>query len=144
MATAAFLIRLMSHVPLSAGTRLGPEDTAAYSFAQDLRAATLEGRLRAVWTHPANELAGLPPGTPRKFLIRAAIARALGLITGTSDFLFLWDGGALAIEFKSKDGSLTPNQRDFRDWCELVGVPFHVVRSAPAGLDLLRGAGVLS
>ncbi len=144
MTTPAFLLRLMSHAPLSANTRLGPEDAAAYGFAQDLRKATMEGRLRAVWTHPANELAGMAPGTPRKFLIRAAIARALGLITGTSDFLFLWQGGALAIEFKSKDGSLTPNQRDFRDWCAMVGVPFHVVRSPAAGLALLRDAGVLS
>ena len=144
MATPGFLIRLMQHKPLAAGTRLGPEDTAAYAFAQDLRSATIERRLRAVWTHPANELCGLPKDTPRRFLVRAAMARALGLITGTSDFLFLWAGGAMAIEFKSEDGRLTPNQRDFRDWCALIGVPFHVVRGAAEGLALLREAGVLS
>ena len=143
MGTPGYLVRLMQHRPLT-DVRLGPEDSIAYGFAQDLRVATLAGRLRAVWTHPANELCGLPKGTPRRFLVRAAMARALGLITGTSDFLFLWSSGAMAIEFKSADGRLTPNQRDFRDWCNATGVPFHVVRSAGDGLALLRDAGVLS
>ena len=142
--TPGFLIRLMQHHPLSARTRLGPEDGAAYQFAQDLRAATIERRLRAVWTHPANELAGLPKDTPRRFLLRAAIARALGLITGTSDYLFLWDAGSMVIEFKSDTGRLTAEQRDFRDWCAAAGVPFHVVRSSGEGVALLRSAGVLS
>ncbi len=142
--TPGFLIRLMQHRPLADGSSLGPEDGAAYKFAQDLRVATMQQRLRAVWTHPANELASVDKTMPRRFMVRAAIARALGLITGTSDFLFLWDAGSMAIELKSADGRLTAHQRDFRDWCALTGVPFHVVRSSAEGLALLRDAGVLA
>ena len=142
--TPGYLIRLMMHHPLSAGMRLGPEDAAAYQFAQDLRAASIERRLLAVWTHPANELCGLPRDAPGRFKVRAAIARALGLITGTSDYLFLWAGGSAAIEFKAADGRLEAEQRDFRDWCGACGVPFHVVRSAAEGLAVLRDAGVLA
>jgi hypothetical protein len=134
----------MQHRPLADGSSLGPEDGAAYKFAQDLRVATMQQRLRAVWTHPANELASVDKTMPRRFMVRAAIARALGLITGTSDFLFLWDAGSMAIELKSADGRLTAHQRDFRDWCALTGVPFHVVRSSAEGLALLRDAGVLA
>ncbi|CAB5162434.1 hypothetical protein UFOVP152_28 [uncultured Caudovirales phage] len=143
MATPAYLLRLMHYVKLTRVT-LGPEDLTCMAFVTELRAATLGGRLRAVWTHPANELAGLSPRSPRPMLVRAAIARALGLITGSSDYLFLWEGGSLAMEFKSDKGSLTDGQRDFRSWCADMGVPFHVVRSASAGLQILRDAGVLA
>ena len=137
-------MRLMSYRPLSRNVALGAEDAECLQFANTLRAAALEGRLRAVWTHPANELAGLPPSSPRKFLVRAAIARALGLITGSSDYLFLWADGGCAIEFKAGRNGLSDGQRDFRDWCRDQGVPFHVVRSADAGLQVLRDAGALA
>lgn len=143
--TPAYLIRLMGHASLSRGFKLGPEDREAYTFANDLRAAVLEGRLRAVWTHPANELGGMVTmvrGKPRVPPL-VALARALGLITGSSDYLFMWSGGSCAVEFKSATGRLSPAQRDFRDWCALVGVPFHLVRSAADGLAILREHGVL-
>jgi len=146
MTTPAFLVRLMAHHSLSARVMLGPEDREAYSFANDLRKATLEGRLRAVWTHPANELAAAKVGKGGKVVVPVgvAIARALGLITGTSDYLFHWHSGGCAMEFKSKTGRLTQGQKDYRDWCDLARVPFHVVRSADEGMDLLRGYGVLT
>lgn len=147
MATPAFIVRLMHHKGLSstACANLGPEDAEAYRFAQDLRQASLEGRLLAVWTHPANELAGVGKTVGGKFRVsvQSAIAKALGLITGTSDYLFLFRGGSIAMEFKAADGSLRSSQRDFRDWCLAMGVPFHVVRSRAEALEVLRGAGVL-
>lgn len=144
MPTPPFLVRLMDHRALSRSMRLGPEDSEAYAFAQELRVATLEGRLKAVWTHPANELAAATvEGGKVRVPARVALARALGLITGSSDYLFLWDGGSAAIEFKSDQGSLTPSQRDFRDWCTAKRVHFFVVRSVKQGLDLLESLGVL-
>lgn len=147
MATPAFIVRLMHHKGLSstACAKLGPEDAEAYRFAQDLRQASLDGRLLAVWTHPANELAGMGKTVNGKFrvAVQAAIAKALGLITGSSDYLFLHQRGAIAMEFKAKDGSLTQGQRDFREWCNACGVPFHVVRSRAEAMGVLRDAGVL-
>ena len=144
--TPAFLVRLMNHHSLARSVHLGPEDREAYSFANELRVATIEGRLKAVWTHPANELGGMTQKRRDGSIyvpVQIAIARALGLITGSSDYLFLWDGGSCAIEFKSAIGRLSPSQIDYRDWCELSHVPFHIARSAAEGLTILRNHGVL-
>lgn len=146
MATPAFLLRLMGHAALSRTVKLGPEDTEAYRFANALRAAVLEGRLHAVWTHPANELAGFTTvaNGKRRVPLAVAIAKALGLITGSSDYWFCWSSGSGLIEFKSATGSLSPSQRDMRDWCEAQGVRFVVARSCEQGLEILRGWGVLT
>jgi len=145
MRTPAFLVRLMAYSRLSSTLRRGPEDNEALAFASDLRELTLKGRLLAVWTHPANELAG---ATFKNGKVRVsplvALARALGLITGTPDYLFLYRDGAIAIEMKSSSGSLSERQRDFRDWCELVGVPFHVCRSRTAAIEVLEQTGLIT
>lgn len=136
--TPAHLIRLMSHRPFRG--KLGPEDTQAYAFANALRVAVLEGRLKAVFCHVANELAYAKGG---KQTAQAGKARALGLITGTSDYLFLAGQQSLALEFKSDTGRLTEPQSDFAKWCRDCGVPYFIVRSAAAGLTILANHGVL-
>lgn len=146
MATPAFLVRLMAHASLSlaAQRKLGPEDSMAYAFANELRVATLEGRLDAVFLHPANELAGMVTftnGKPR-VPVQVAVAKALGLITGASDYLFLHRAGAVVLEAKSDTGRLNAGQRDWRDWCDAQGVPFHIFRTVAEGLDLLERYGI--
>lgn len=110
----------------------------AIQFANRLRDYALTGRLRAVWTHVPNELAGASRAT-----VPAAIARAAGLISGTADYLFLWGGGSLALEAKSATGRQSPGQRDFADWCAAHGVPYHVFRTVEDGEAILTAAGVL-
>ena len=92
--------------------------------------------MSAVWAHPANELCKPDAAT--------AVARALGLITGTGDYLFLWRDGSGVIEAKSATGSLTPAQRDFRDWCADRGVRWAKIRTADQGEVTLREWGVLA
>jgi hypothetical protein len=138
MTTPAHLVRLMAHVPFRG--KLGPEDAEAYAFANSLRLATLEGRLSAVWTHPAQELCHAKGG---RMMIQAAKARALGMITGTSDFLFMSGKRNLAIEMKSKTGSLTDPQKDFAAWCRDNAIPYYVARSCDAGLTILAEYGML-
>ena len=138
MTTPAHLVRLMQHVPFRG--KLGPEDAEAYAFANALRAAALEGRLRAVFTHIPNELAHAARG---RRMIAAAKARALGMIPGSSDYLFCWQGKSLALEMKSRTGSLTDNQKDFMRWCADNGVPYVVARSSGAALAILVEYGVL-
>ena len=136
----------MGYTSLSRSVKLGPEDQAAHCFANDLRVAVLQNRLKAVFCHVPNELAGMVIHTKGKARVPVltAIARALGLITGAADYLFLFDGGSCAIEFKSSTGRLTPPQRDFREWCRLTNVPFHIARSSDEGQAILREYGVLS
>lgn len=133
------IIRLMQHAGVSSALyrSMGPEDKMACQFAADLRVASIEGRLKAVWCHPANELAhGHKTGA------KAAIARAMGMHRGVSDFLFLWDGGSAALEAKSTVGRMTDNQTDFFHWCAAHGVRHSVFRSVPEGLGLLQGWGI--
>lgn len=121
------------------GLKLGAEDKICIDFANRLKAWTLENRLTAVWTHVANELAG----GSKNAKIRYAIAKALGLISGTADYLFLWDGGCAALEFKAGKNPQSPNQKDFQQWCIVRKVPYFVVYSADQGQQILQDLGVL-
>lgn len=144
MATPAFLLRLMDYARLSRSIRIGPEDAEALALAADLRELTLTGRLLCIWLHPANELATAEVrGGKVRVPPRVALARALGLITGASDYLFLYRDGSLAIEMKSAKGSMTPGQRDFREWCVLIGVPYYVCRSRDQAIAVLDGLGLI-
>lgn len=135
----AAVLRLMLTGKLGA-VKLGPEDRITIEFANRLRAWTIEQRLRAVWTHIPNEVGG---GT-KNAKIRYAIAKALGMIPGASDFIFMWGAGSAAVEMKAPDGRQTANQSDFQIWCESEGVPYHVAKSADEAEAILRRLGVLS
>lgn len=111
----------------------------AIEFANRLRVATIEGRLGAVWCHVPNELAGAARATPA-----AAIARAAGLITGSSDYWFVWNGGGGVLEAKSRTGTLSPGQRDHKEWCGLMNVRHAVFRTADEGELTLRQWGILN
>lgn len=138
------LIRLMSPAPLSANLRLGPEDRMGAELASDLRVATLQGRMRGVWTHVANEVGFDPKAAGRRRAgIRYAIASALGLTPGCADYLFLWNTGSGAIELKSKTGRQTQAQSDFEKWCAAQGVPYRVARSCNEAKEILTEWGVL-
>lgn len=134
----AYLARLMQH----SGTnlRLPPEDRLCRDFTAMLRAWTIDGSLRAVWTHPANELAG---GLGKSSQIRYAKAKTLGMIVGASDYLFLSPNACLALEAKAGRNSLTEGQTDFRLWCADMGVPFAIFKTVEEGQAALVSCGLL-
>lgn len=132
-----FLPRLMAYKPLR-GARPGPEDAMCVEFANELRVATLEGRMTAVWFHPAQELC-----FGHKTGVRAAISRAMGMHVGVADYAFLWAEGAGILEAKHGRNPLTDSQDDFVKWCGIAGVRRGVFRSVREGLDHLSAWGVL-
>jgi hypothetical protein len=129
---------------------IGAEDRECILFADRLREAALNGRLRATFTHIPHEVGG---GT-KNAALRYSLAAALGFVAGSTDYVFVWKGGGCWIEFKrptvartaatprKQGGAMSTKQRLFRSWCERVEVPHHVVTSARDGLDLLAGYGV--
>lgn len=132
------LIRLMDYRTFRGGA--GPEDRLSIDVAIMLRVATLEGRLAAVWTHIPHEVAGRG-----KFaIIYMAKARAMGLIKGSCDFVFVGRDGGGYIELKTATGSLTPEQRDFREWCQMAWVNHAVCRSVAEVEEKLSEWGLLS
>ncbi len=151
MIVPAFLIRLMHRFPLSRGLRLGAEDRLAIEVADACRAWTLEGRLRAVWWHSAGEVGGA------KAQARMAVAKALGLIPGTPDLVFiggemLWGAtdtikGAhrvLLLELKSAKGRRTDNQADFAAWASSLDIAYLICRSLKDVEDALIRHGILT
>jgi hypothetical protein len=136
----AWLFRLMQYNGLSPSlcASLKPEERLSVTFANELRAMTLTGDLRAVWFHPANELVGRTSSGAR-----AALARAMGLIPGAGDFILLGDTRNLALEAKIGKGNLSPSQEDFRLWCEATNVPYRVFRTVEEGVAAVREAGLL-
>jgi hypothetical protein len=135
----AILTRITRRIDISS-LHLKPEERLAVDFADALRALTLEGRLRAVWTHPANEIAGRRSGLSR---IRYAIAKRMGLVDGAADYLFLWSDGSGALEAKVGSNGLQPNQMDFQWWCERNGVRHRVFTTVEEGLAALREWGAI-
>lgn len=134
----ATMLRLMDYKTWKG--RAGPEDKLAIDVAIYLRVATLEGRLRATWTHIPHEVGG----RGKLAMIRMALAKAMGLIKGSTDYVFVWSDGGGWIELKAKDGSLTSEQKDFRDWCNATGCHHAVCRTLDDVVEELFSWGVLT
>lgn len=117
------LLRLMEVRPFKG--RTGPEDRLAIEVANSLRAWSIEGKLLATWTHIPHEVGG--GGITAK--VRMALAKAMGLIKGSGDYVFVWAAGGGWIELKTDTGSLNPLQKDFRDWCAAREVRWARARS---------------
>jgi hypothetical protein len=139
MTTPSFLVRLMHYAGLSRGTEVQPEDNMCVIFANQLRELSLQGKLRAVWLHPANELC-----FGHKTGVRAAISRAMGMHVGVSDYVFLTGSRGFALEAKFGKNGLTDNQKDFREWCAHADVPHRVFRSVEEGINALREWGLIN
>lgn len=107
----ATLIELLSFKTFRG--RVGPEDRLAIEVATYLRAASLEGRLAGCWTHIPHEVGGY--GKPAS--VRMALAKSMGLIAGSTDYVFVWHDGGGWIELKVKPGKLNPAQKAFAEWC---------------------------
>jgi len=108
----------------------GPEDELSMDVATMLRAASLEGRLLAVWTSVPHEVGAVRRGSPQFGVAVAKYAKqkAMGLIAGSGDFVFVWPDGGAFIELKV-DASLSPSQKDFKSWCDSTGNRYAVCRS---------------
>ena len=119
---------------------LHEEERLAIDFATKLRYGVVEGRLSAVFCHVPNEIAG--QRNSRTAQIRYAIAKAMGLIEGSSDYLFLWDGGCGALEAKTHTGDQSKKQVVFEKWCSMMQVPYRVFRSVDEGISILSEWGV--
>ena len=140
----AALLRIMQVKPFKG--KKGPEDRLAIDVASMLRIASLEGRLSATWTCIPHEVGAVRKGSSAFRLAQAryAKAKAMGLITGSADYVFVWPDGGGWIELKAPTGSLSPAQQDFRDWCAGAGTRFEVARSTDDVEAILIHWGVLT
>lgn len=140
----ATILRLMSFKNFKG--RTGPEDRIAIEVAMMLRVETIRGTLKATWTCIPHEVGATSLNSKgfRLAQTRYAKAKAMGLVTGSADYVFVWPDGGGWIELKAKDGSLSQPQRDFREWCETAGVRHAVCRSVEDVAETLFSWGVLT
>jgi hypothetical protein len=138
------LRRLLAFTPFRGRTR-GPEDDLALVVGAALRAWVLEGRLHATFTCVPHEVGAVSKTSPAFRPAQARYAKniAQGLIAGSGDYVFVWEGGGGWIELKSSTGSLSPDQRDFRDWCGHAGARHAVCRTLDQVETVLRDWGAL-
>lgn len=131
---------LMSRSKINSRWELQPEQRECIKFADELRIATKEGRLKAVFCHVPNE--------GRRHLITALIMKAMGLIPGSFDYWFIGKEKGCLIEFKRPDEKLPKdfkdNQKHFALWAQSVGVPCYLHNTVAGALESLRKEGLLT
>lgn len=141
------LLRLMAGQGGYRGRLTGPEDELVMRFANDLRAWTLEGKLRAVWNKVQSESAWVSRKTGGaevdRAMSRVRKAKAMGAITGAWELWFVWSDGGGVIEAKRAKGQLTPEQKDYGEWLKLTGCRHAIMRTPEQGREILQGWGVL-
>lgn len=145
MSMIGTLRRLLAFKPFRGRTR-GAEDDLALVVGSTLRAWTLEGRLHATWCNVPHEVGAVSKTDPgfRSAHARYAKNVAAGLIAGSGDYVFVAAGASGWIELKSSTGSLSAQQRDFRDWCAHVGARYATCRTLDQVEATLRGWGMLT
>jgi len=92
-------------------------------------------RKDVIVSHTANE--GKIPVQYRMKLKR------MGLFNGFPDITIIWGNKHGYLEFKSKKGTLTDEQKWFQAHCKKHDIPHAVPRSAEQAMDALREWGVL-
>lgn len=123
--------RRLSGGPISPRTPRGrPEEALQIEMVTWLDA--LEDK-NFVFTHPANE---------RKDKIESIRAAKMGQLGGVADLIF-WIAGkrTLAVEVKALAGSLSENQRRFRDDLRKLGHPWEEARSMADLFDAMIAHG---
>ena len=86
----------------------------------------------------------VPNGGKRDIKTGVAM-KALGVKAGITDLIFVCPRGVSHfMEVKDYDGTLSKDQRDFRDFCLIVGHPWALVRSRDEAQAVLVGWGLLA
>lgn len=74
---------------------------------------------------------------PAKSKAVAGISKAMGLTKGWPDFLLIWQGSTILVEFKRPDGRIDPDQKKLHSALASQGVQVHVIKSIEGFIKLL-------
>jgi hypothetical protein len=132
------LLMARSKIPWSIGdskVKLRPEDAKCITFADRMRVVVDNGSYRGIWCHIPNE--------GKRGVLSQLVIRAMGLIKGAPDYMFMGTWGHGVIEFKDGKNNLEDYQRYFRYWCERDGVNHATVWSAEQAFEVLKKWGAL-
>lgn len=127
-----FLHALMMRDKIPMRVTLKPEEKLSVEIADFNRAATLDGRLKALWFHIPNE--------GKRHPLVGLIMRAMGMLSGVADFCIFGHG---FIEIKCGKNTLSPAQENFKKWCESLGIKWAEARSMEEYQGILKEWGAL-
>lgn len=130
-----FLLSLLQYSPLY-GIQLKPEQALSIAVGNLLRDLALTGKLRATFTKIPNE--------GKRSWRMGCLFKAMGMITGALDWVFVWEGGGGWIELKIGKRKESPTQEWFMAWCKLNNVNHAVCRSPEEVLECLQSWGALT
>lgn len=136
-----WLISLMDRAKLNWNWKIDPEQRITIEFADFMRQQALEGGYHGVWFHVPNE--------GKRHKITACIMKAMGMLAGVPDFIFIWKNkqtgllGAGFIEMKTPGNKQSPSQKDFQAWAEFWGIPYAVHNDAGNAAYQLKQWGAL-
>ena len=114
---------------------LKSEAAICAEFASLCRKYTISGELKAFWCSIPNE----SPRGPRQ----RSILKALGLLSGAPDYVFIGPKTSLLLEFKSPIGRQSPRQKLVERHCKNIGVMYRIARSCDEGVQILLDSKIL-
>ena len=111
------------------------EAAICIEFANKCRAFSRSGELKALWFTVPNEA--------RRSIWQRTILRAMGLLPGAPDYVFIGRESSVCLEFKTPKGVVSPAQKNVSKYCNTLDIPYFVVRNVNDALDILESFGLL-
>lgn len=127
------LLMARSKIPMQA--TLNPEEGMCVRFADLMREYTDKEIYKGIWLHIPNER--------KAHVFTMIILKAMGVITGAWDYVFIGPWGAGCLEFKQGANTLSDYQRYFRFWLRKWDIPHEEVRTVEQALQALKKWGAL-
>lgn len=118
---------------IKGAVRVREEDKRQILFVRELRKLAIAGE-PVLWFHVANEL----EIKGKAAIVVAIRRRMLGTVPGAPDLFVTVAGKPIFFELKSDRGKPSKDQREFRQWATINGIPYAVIRTPSEGLDIVR------
>lgn len=114
------------------------ENALSVQVADFLRGESIAGRLIATWSHVANE--------GKRSECAGAVCKAMGMVPGAPDYVFVWPNGGGWIEIKTAapQSKLSNYQQLFQWWNRYIGNRNAVCRSVDEVSATLKMWGCLA
>ena len=77
------------------------------------------------------------PNEARRNVRTGAIMKAMGMLSGTSDLIFIHKGSVYFFEVKTDNGKQTDTQKEFEKRITKQGLKYFVVRSVDEVLNII-------
>jgi len=129
---------ILSNVSMKGLRPLKEEELISARTRSFMVAQKLSGRYVGVFAHIPNE--------GKRSQQAARLLKAMGMIPGFVDWVFMGPWGNCVIELKlpGKADKLRQSQLDFKEWCDSDGVPHFVCTSVAQVEAALLSVGALS